>query len=122
MPPKTIATAAAISGHIFHEEVGAGGTYRVISTGPVRLLGVNFDNTVNTSADCWLKFYDTATPTVGTTVPWMILRVRKGTVLRAAFRGFTSTTALSVAVVSAGGTGGTSSPGQDATLKVSVAS
>lgn len=79
------------------------------------------DNTNNPSYAVWAKFYDNATPTVGTTVPTMIVKCRAGTVTQFANgRKWDYATAITCACVKTGGTGGTTSPDNKVTIKVYV--
>lgn len=69
------------------------------------------DNTANTSDDVWIKFYDAASPVVGTDAPYLSFKVRKGeTVEISDPEGFAFATAISCACVTEADTGGTSSP------------
>lgn len=71
---------------------------------------IDVDNTANGAAS-FLKVYDAAGPTVGTTNPDWIFRVAPSTRSQFVFpQGLTTTTGISLAAVTAGGTGGTTSP------------
>lgn len=83
---------------------------------------VSIDNQANAAQENFVKFYNNAAPTVGTTAPDMTFPVAAGAVLRVAImagtaEGYTFATTCSVACVQAnGGTGGTSSPTSDVVL------
>lgn len=78
--------------------------------GATTLYRVRIDNTANTAAS-YVKFYDQTTVTLGTSVPFMILKAKAGVVTKVAILGgLAFGTGLSVAAVTAGGTGGTTGP------------
>jgi len=81
---------------------------------------IEIDNTLNAAQDNYVKFYNTAgAVTVGTTVPDMIIEVRQGVKRTIVIPdGFVFETGLAVATVTAGGTGGTTSPTSDVTVKI----
>lgn len=77
------------------------------------LFRVQGDNTANTTAKSYLKLYDAAAPTVGTTAPDWIFRLtagKKETFIVGGGIGTALATGLSIACVTAAGTGGTTSP------------
>ncbi len=79
------------------------------------VLRVHGDNRRN-EGDSYMKFYDVAIGgvTVGTTVPEMIVRVPAGRELLLHINPLTTfATAITGACVTAGGTGGTTSPSND---------
>jgi hypothetical protein len=78
---------------------------------------VSVDNSANASAASFLKLWNAAAPTVGTTVPDMIIRVPGGaTTLLAIPEGVSFGTGLSFACVTAGGTGGVTGPTSDVSV------
>lgn len=81
---------------------------------------IEIDNTLNAAQDNYVKFYNSAgTPTVGTTVPDMVIEVRQGVKRTIVIPdGLVFETGLAVATVTAGGTGGTTSPTSDVTVKI----
>lgn len=84
------------------------------------LFAVEVDNTGN-DADVFLKLYDDASVTLGTDAPNWVFKVRAGK--RRGFlpsglgNGVALANALSAAVVTAGGTGGTTAPTNDVKAK-----
>lgn len=87
-------------------------TAEVIKSGATVLFDAEFDNTQN-SVDIFVKLYNNASPTVGTTHPDMIIKVpagRKSGLPPTDALGISFGTALSAAAVTAGGKGGTTSP------------
>lgn len=81
------------------------------------LYELELDNTANAAAS-YVKFYNTGTVTVGTTVPDAILMVPASTKITLVFPGGTVFgTALSVATVTTGGTAGATGPVTAITVK-----
>lgn len=84
---------------------------------------VDIDNTAN-AAVSYTKLYDAAAPTIGTTVPDIVLRVpsskRRSFVIGAPADGQPFTN-LSFATVTAGGTAGTTSPTSDVIVQIMAA-
>lgn len=71
------------------------------------------DNAANATAKAFVKVYDAAAPTVGTTAPDWVFRItagKKETFVVGGGVGTALATGLSIACVTAGGTGGTTSP------------
>lgn len=82
---------------------------------------VEVDNTANGAAS-YVKFYNTATVTVGTTAPDLIIMVPASSRVNCMFStGIAFGTAFSHACVTAGGTGGTTSPGSAVVLTYATA-
>lgn len=81
---------------------------------------IEIDNTLNAAQDNYVKFYNTAgAVTVGTTVPDMVIEVRQGVKRTIVIPdGLVFETGLAIATVTAGGTGGTTSPTSDVTVKI----
>lgn len=81
-----------------------------VNSGASTLYGVRVDNSANSAAS-FLKLYNNAAPTVGTTVPDFVLRVNAGKTKHVLIpKGISFATAISEACVTAGGTGGTTNP------------
>ena len=79
------------------------------TTGSVYTIAIN--NTANGSEEEHLKLYDSKAPTVGTTDPVMIIRAyRAKTLIMTSKQGVAFGTALSAAMVTTGGTAGTTNP------------
>jgi len=53
-------------------------TATVVSAASRSLFGIKIDNIANPSEEEWLKIYDHASPTVGTTVPAVIVKIPAG--------------------------------------------
>lgn len=91
---------------------------RVGSSAACTLYAVYMDNRLN-SEHAYLKIYDAASPTVGTDDPDVILRAYKGRELLITFsKGISLSTALRYAVVTTGGTAGTTSPSDSVILRM----
>lgn len=81
-----------------------------VSDGPGSVYAVAIDNNLN-AALTYVKFWDNAAPTVGTTAPDMILPADLSDRVVYVFRlGIPFATAISFAALTAGGTAGTTSP------------
>ena len=79
------------------------------------------DNRKNTNSPVWLKMWQAASGSVtaGTTVPMHIVKVKAGSyVLLRIPTGLPCGTDLSVAAITAGGTGGSAGPVNDVTVKI----
>lgn len=86
---------------------------------PGTVFHVEIDNTGNAAQDVFLKLYDNAAPTVGTTSPDVVLKCRQGTKrIWTCTDGELFATAISFACVTAGGTAGTTSPGSAVPVKI----
>ena len=83
-----------------------------VVSGTVYINSVVIDNTNNASAASYFKAYDASAPTVGTSAPDFCIKVGGAEKLYINFQKNRPkfTTALSFACVTAGGTGGTTSP------------
>ena len=96
-------------------------SYQVMKAASGAIFRLKLDNTNNTNEHAWLKVYNHATPTVGTTAPEVIVRARKGKAVHVIFaKGQTLATATTIAAVSAGGTGGTSPPTEAVNAEVCI--
>lgn len=102
-------------------DTNANATAQTNTTGGTGTLHlVDIDNSANGAAS-FVKFYDASSPTVGTTAPDLVLKcpasVRRQFVMPA---GIAFATAFSHACVTAGGTGGTTSPSSAVILRYLV--
>ena len=93
-----------------------------VNHGAAKIVALVLDNTAN-SATTYLKLYNTATVTVGTTVPDLVLMVlasvtRTMVIKSRSYAGLYFDTALTLAAVTAGGTAGTTGPTSAALLDV----
>lgn len=80
---------------------------------------VEIDNSNNASDTVYLKLYNNASPTVGTTHPDLILPAPSGVKLTYATpQGVSFATALSMACVKTAGTDGTDGPGATVTARL----
>ena len=93
-----------------------------VVSGTVYINSVVIDNTNNASADSFFKCWDASAPTVGTTVPSFVFKVGGAEKLYINFQKNRPkfTTALSFACVTAGGTGGTTSPSSSVSIGMVV--
>ncbi len=116
----SVTNQAAQIGTYLVQDTDADETGQTNTTGTTgTLYYVELDNTANAAAS-YVKLYDSAGPiTVGTTVPDIVLKVAasvsRGFVLPGGGLAFTS--GFSHAVVTAGGTAGTTGPTSAATLR-----
>jgi hypothetical protein len=101
-------------------DVEANATAEDLSDSANTIYAVEVDNTGNT-VDVFVKLYDAATVTVGTTTPNIIIKCKAGSTRKVAIHsssanqqapgnGYPFATGLLVACVTEGGTGGTTSP------------
>lgn len=93
-----------------------------VNTGAATVYIIKVDNVNNGSQAVFLKLYNNVAPTVGTTAPDMVWRVPGGaapTIMIA--EGINFATGLSFACVTAGGTGGTTSPTNDVAVSLVIA-
>ena len=90
-----------------------------LNGGALTVYQVVIDNQLNPSLKVFTKFYNNAAPTIGTTAPDMIIKTPGG-VSRTWFflEGIPFATALSLATVTTGGTGGVTSPTSDVTVTI----
>jgi len=87
------------------------------SAATVRVVRIN--NINNPNKRTYVKFYDSTSPTVGTDDPEMLLFAPKGREVIWLFpEGISFATALSVASVDSGGTGGTTAPSNAVSVEV----
>jgi hypothetical protein len=114
LPP--IGTASQI-----YEKVGLSNTpQNDIHEAGAQVYGVDIDCLQNPGEDVYVKFYDNAAPTVGTTDAEMVLRGKSGVVTPYVFPiGIPFVTALSVACVKEAG-GGAGTTGPSGTVNVTI--
>lgn len=92
-----------------------------VNTGAATLYIIQIDNSANSTQAVFLKLYNATAPTIGTTAPDFVLRVAGGATVRLAIaEGLSFPTGLSFACVTAGGTGGTTSPTSDVSVVLVV--
>lgn len=88
-----------------------------LNSGAATLYLLSIDNSANASAKTYTKLWDATAPTVGTTAPDMVIPVPGGaTVTLAIPEGLDFLTGLSIASVTAGGTGGITGPTSDVSV------
>ncbi|MDD5707169.1 MAG: hypothetical protein PHR35_14695 [Kiritimatiellae bacterium] len=78
---------------------------------------IEVDNTAN-AASSYLKFYDNGAPTVGTTVPDFVVRVKAGQRRPMVIPEGLDFTILSMACVTTGGTAGATSPASPVVVRL----
>ena len=89
-----------------------------IDTGAKTIFGVSLDNSQNVASN-YVKFYNSAAPSVGTTSPEFVVRLTPGQALDIVFGddgagdNTAFATALSIAGVTTGGTAGSTPPAND---------
>lgn len=89
-----------------------------IRSGATTVYEVDIDNTANAAIE-YVKLYDNAGPTVGTTAPNVILPIAASSRKRYKFEGgLVFATGLSAACVTAAGTAGTTGPTSDVVLRI----
>ena len=106
---------------VVHDTDSDGTSESDIGPGASTLYIVKIDNTANASAASFLKLYNAAAPTIGTTAPDMIIRAAGGaTVSLEIPEGISFATAISFATVTAGGTGGITNPTSDVIVDLTI--
>src|SRR3989304_2141019 len=102
-------TLGFISGVKVFTETDLESTAIAVQASSTTIYEIEIDNTANAAQDNYVKFWNTAgAVTVGTTVPDMVIEIRQG--VKRSFvvpDGLAYETGVSVACVTAGGTGGT---------------
>jgi len=111
MAQTTTPLSNPIGAAIVKESAASGTANNDVRAGASTLYQVDVDNTANGAAT-FVKFYDSASPTVGTTAPDYIFKVPASTrkVFTLDLSGVAFATGISFCAVTAGGTAGTSSP------------
>ena len=100
-------------------ETAAGSTAIAVKTSSATLYTVEIDNTAN-SVNSFVKLYDIASggTTVGTNSPDVVLKAQASKKVTYHFsQGIAFGTALTLACVTAGGTGGTTAPSSSVGVK-----
>lgn len=105
------AQPALITGGELVSESSFNATKQAIRTTAGSVVLLKVDNTANAAAS-YIKLWNVAVAgvTVGTTVPDFIWKVKAGTTLILRCKGLAFGTAITGAVVTTGGTGGTTNP------------
>ena len=99
-------------------DTDANATAEVAVTGAAgSIFQIEVDNTANVAAS-YLKIFDSAAPVVGTTDPDYIIKVPSNTKLSFVCPDGMSFNDLSFAVVTTGGTGGTTAPSSAVIVKM----
>ena len=113
-----ISNIPLIASGILYINTDTNETYSAIKASSTVLYEIEIDNTAN-AASTFVKLYNNAAPTVGTTAPDMIILV-PASVSRTLVipSGITFATALSIAALTAGGTAGSTGPTSDVTTRV----
>ena len=113
-------TLGFVSGaKLFQDTVSANSAVSVQGSSTT-IYQIEIDNTANAAEDEYVKFWNTAgAVTVGTTVPDMVIEVRQAVKRSIVIPdGLVYQTGLAVATVTAGGTGGATSPGASVVVKI----
>lgn len=110
MANETYPSPAAVGAfNYINENLGASAD-NDINSGAATLYIVEVDNTANSAAS-FIKFWDAAAPTVGTTDPMEMYKITASKLETWIIpRGLVFGTGMSVAALTTGGTGGTTSP------------
>ena len=94
-----------------------------VKSGAATVFAVQINNALNASATSYLKMYNAAAPTVGTTAPDMVLFAVGGATTNYAFpKGIAFGTGLSYACVTTAGTAGTTAPTSAVTVIMVIGS
>lgn len=114
-----VASVSALGSSIFTQN-SSNATAKTVKAGASTIYQVEIDATANPGENVYAAFYNTTTPTVGTTAPRMLLPGKAGAVRTYNFRrGLTDFgTACAVATVTNEGGMGTGNP--TGTVKVTV--
>ena len=113
-------TLGFVSGaKLFQDTVSANSAVSVQGSSTT-IYQIEIDNTANAAEDEYVKFWNTAgAVTVGTTVPDMVIEVRQAVKRSIVIPdGLVYQTGLAVATVTAGGTGGATSPTASVVVKI----
>lgn len=114
-------TVPSTRGSKIVEITEANNNYHAISASASTVFAVIIDNTANPTYPVFVKLYNHATPTVGTTDPELIVFAPGGQKTSwVQSVGWAFGTALSAACVKEAGTGGTTPPDNDVTVTVYV--
>lgn len=92
-----------------------------VNAGAGTLYGIKINNSLNSAAS-FVKLYNNAAPTVGTTAPDMVIKVKAGKTRSLLIpQGISFPTGISYACVTAGGTGGVTGPTSAVTVEFIIA-
>lgn len=113
-------TLGFVSGAKLFQDTNNANAGVAVQASSTTIYEIEIDNTANAAQDNYVKFYNTAgTITVGTTVPDMVIEVRQGVSRSIVIpSGLAFESGVVVATVTAGGTGGTTSPGSAVIVRV----
>lgn len=115
----SVSTQVSPVGTKLIKDTDAGATASTDVTGTSgSIFMIDVDNTANVADAAYLKIYDAASPTVGTTVPDFVLKVPANQRRAMVAPDGLDFSALSYAVVTAGGTSGTTAPSSTVTLSM----
>lgn len=122
MPSAAAGASTTLPGQLgtyYYRNIDIAATAIAVRASSTVIYALTIDNTNNT-IPVYLKLWNSAGPTVGTTAPdGGIFRALAGEKLSVTFpRGITCGTALSAACVTTGGTGGTTSPPHDVIVEI----
>jgi len=113
-----VSNTAILSGASLLIDSDATSTAVAVKASSGVLYEIQVDNSANAAAS-YLKLYNTASPTVGTTAPDMIILAPASARITLALpSGVTFGTATSYACVTTGGTAGTTNPTSDVTVRI----
>jgi|TARA_R110000744_G_scaffold61355_3_gene126759 hypothetical protein len=115
----TTLTLSTRFGASFGKDTSANATSTQFKASSGTLYTVEIDNTAASSQTAFVKFYNLASPTVGTNAPDVILFAPAGKTISYQFSvGIAFGTAISMACVTGGGTAGTSALSSTVIVKV----
>jgi hypothetical protein len=114
---STTPIGSALGGFIVQDTDSDGTSENDVRVGACTLYMVDVDNSAN-AAVSYLKLYDSASPTVGTTAPDMIFKVPASVRRVFAIPDGVAFTNLSFACVTTAGTAGTTNPTSNVTVKL----
>lgn len=110
MPYTDPVVPAALSGAADFKSTAVDHNGRSVKGSAGRLVALAIDNSANDSAVTYIKGYDSAGPVVGTDVPALIIGAPGGWSGVVLMKTVSFATAITVAGVTAGGTGGVTDP------------
>ena len=108
------------SGAKLFQDTSSANSGVAVQASSTTIYEIEIDNTANAAEDNYVKFYNTAgAVTVGTTVPDMVIEVRQGVSRTIVIpSGLVYEAGVAIATVTAGGTGGTTSPGSAVIVRI----
>jgi len=113
-----VSNTAIITGGSFYINTDCDATASAVKASSCVLYEVQIDNSLNAAAT-YVKMWNNAAPTVGTTVPDAIFLAPAGATVVGCFpSGMTFGTALAVAGLTTGGTAGTTNPTSNVTVRL----